>query len=221
MRFAERDGMYFLPHQAIEYDKLKSRAGGSIQLSVFIYDEASAIQWLRQELTKRPRRISEIQPDYMREQQAWSKHERSLELSSLLNSNFLRYDGDGPVPSQIHGYLSSNYKELRGLAKDNKFLVARSLDRWYVPDPSKQADLARLREKQLLSEFNDYRDSSARKIKIYRSEAVKLGFSHCWQKGEYATLVKVAQKLPQDALQEDLDLMMYYDNAMLRIGDDA
>ena len=221
MRFAERDGMYFLAHQAIEYDKIKSRANGIIQFNVFIFDEASAIQWLRQQLGSRPRRISEIQPDYMREQQSWSKHEQGLELLSLLTYNFLRYTGEGQVPSQIHSYLSSNYKDLRGLGKDSAALIEKALDRWYVPDTGKQADLQRLREKQLLNEFNDYRDIVARRIKTYRSEAVKAGFRDCWQKGDYTTLVKVARKLPQEALQEDLDLMMYYDNAIIRLGDDA
>ena len=29
----------------------------------------------------------------------------------MLEQNFLRYDGKGEVPSQIHSYLSSNFKE--------------------------------------------------------------------------------------------------------------
>ena len=41
------------------------------------------------------------------------------------------------VPSQIHSYLSSNFKELRNLAKDNPLLRVRAKDRWYVPDPNK------------------------------------------------------------------------------------
>ena len=33
---------------------------------------------------------------------------------------------------------------------------------------------------------------------------------------DYATIVSVAERLPESVLQEDADLLMYYDNAMLR-----
>src|SRR5712691_8667859 len=67
----------------------------------------------------------------------WQKHEKPLELSELLEENFLRYDGRGEVPSQIHSYLSTNFKELRNLPKDDPSLRAKARDRWYVPDPNK------------------------------------------------------------------------------------
>ena len=37
----------------------------------------------------------------------------------------------------------------------------------------------------------------------------------------YATIVKVATKLPEAVLQEDEKLLMYVDNAQTRLGDDA
>ena len=40
-------------------------------------------------------------------------------LSALLADNFLRYDGNGDVPSQIHTYLSSNFHDLRNLEKSD------------------------------------------------------------------------------------------------------
>jgi hypothetical protein len=57
------------------------------------------------------------------------------------------------VPSQIHSYLSTNFKDLRGLEKDDPRLKAKAKDRWYVPDPSKAQDLEQKREKALLKEF--------------------------------------------------------------------
>ena len=62
-----------------------------------------------------------------------------------------------PVPSQIHSYLSTNFKELRNLAKDDPALIAKAVDRWYVPDPSKQIDLEKLREKIAADEFENYK----------------------------------------------------------------
>ena len=34
----------------------------------------------------------------------------------------------------------------------------------------------------------------------------------------YAVIVAVARRLPERVLQEDADLLMYYDNAMIRMG---
>ncbi|MCX6656951.1 MAG: gamma-glutamyltransferase, partial [Candidatus Bathyarchaeota archaeon] len=45
--------------------------------------------------------------------------------------------------------------------------------RWYVADPSKQADLEKLREKSLLKEFDEYVESKQRKLKQFRTEAVR------------------------------------------------
>ena len=45
-RFAERDGMYFLPEQTAEYDRARLAAAGMAQLALFVSDEKSAFAWL-------------------------------------------------------------------------------------------------------------------------------------------------------------------------------
>ena len=47
-RFVERDGMYFLLEQVAEYDRTRMATGELIQMTMFVSDEASAIQWLCQ-----------------------------------------------------------------------------------------------------------------------------------------------------------------------------
>ena len=219
-RFPERDGMYFLPDQVTEYDRKRTTATQLRQLSFFVNDEHSAIQWIRQQLQDKPQSFQDLQPQFMRELQAWAKHEQTVELKVILEQNFLHYDGRGPVPSQIHSYLSSNFKDLRNLDKEDSRLIEKSQDRWYVPDPNKQADLDQIRERALLKEFEELKESSQRKIKQFRTEAVRAGFKACWQEKDYATIVKVASKLPEAVLQEDEKLLMYVDNAQTRIGDD-
>ena len=54
-RFPVRDGMYFLSDQAAEYDKKRITVKEILQLQLFVADEASAIQWLKQQLTQKPR----------------------------------------------------------------------------------------------------------------------------------------------------------------------
>lgn len=219
-RFPERDGMYFLSTQVAEYDRKRNVATELRQLSLFVTDEASAIQWVRRALQEKPRSFQDLQPAFMREIQNWARHEETVELKEILRQNCLHYDGSGPVPSQIHSYLSTNFKELRNLGKDDSSLVSKSVDRWYVPDPSKQIDLERLREKSLLAEFEIYKASTERKLRMFRSEAIRTGFKAAYDAQDYKTIVSVAAKLPENVLQEDEKLLMYYDVASMRLGDD-
>ena len=219
-RFPERDGMYFLSEQVAEYDKKRLKAKEIAQLQLFVTDESSAIQWLKQKLTQKPQSFQDIHPIFLKEIGGWQKHEKSLELSELLEQNFIKYDGEEDVPSQIHSYLSSNYKDLRNLEKNDLSLKAKAKDRWYVPDPNKAGDLEKLRERSLLKEFEEYRTSKQKRLKIFRLEAVRAGFKKVWQERDYSTIISVAQKIPEKILQEDPKLLMWYDQALTRSGED-
>ena len=216
-RFIERDGMFFLPDQVAEYDRKKMTTGELKQMAMFVSDEASAIQWLRQLIREKPQTFSDINPQFMQQLGGWSKNEAQLDLRELLNQNFLCYDGKGPVPEQIHAYLSTNWKELRNLPKDDPTLVAKARDRWYVPDPNKAGDLEKLREKALLKEFEEYKEVK-KKLKVFRLEAVRAGFKKAWQERDYAVIVAVADKIPNNVLEEDPKLLMWYDQAVTRMG---
>ncbi len=220
-RFSEREGMYFLPEQVAEYDKKRMTVREVLQLELFVTDESSAIQWLKQQIIKKPQTFQELHPQFLKEIGGWQKHEKPLELSELLEQSFLRYDGKGEVPNQIHSYLSTNFKELRNLPKDDERLRAKGKDRWYVPDPNKAGDLEKLRERSLLKEFEEYRASSQKRLKVFRLEAVRAGFKKAWQERDYATIITVARKVPENVLQEDPKLLMWYDQALTRSGEDA
>jgi len=183
-RFPERDGMYFLPPQAAEYDRRRLRAERVEQLALFVTDEKSAIQWLRRELDPATgsgrQTYQDLQPKFLRELHQ-ARHEALPELSEVLAQNFL---------------------------KDEQ-------DRWYVPDPARQEDLEKLRERSLLREFQEYAQGKGR-MRVFRTEAVRAGFKHAWHERDYRLIVKVAERLPQSVLQEDAGLLMYYDNALMR-----
>jgi 16S rRNA G966 N2-methylase RsmD len=244
-RFPERNGMYFLPDQAAEYDKKRMTVKEVLQLELFVVDETSAIQWLKQQLTKKPQTFQDLHSQFLREIGGWQKHEKLLELSDLLEENFLHYNGIGEVPSQIHSYLSTNFKELRNLSKDDPALRTKAKDRWYVPDPNKAGDLEKLRERTLLHEFWDYLppgykpaqpESQAgfipglekaapipagKKFRVIRMEAVRTGFKYCYQNRDYRTIIAVARRIPENILQEDQKLYMWYDLACTRSGEEA
>lgn len=218
-RYPKRDGMYFLGGQVSEYDRKRTTVAELRQLDLFVSDEASATQWVRQQLHSKPQTFQELQPLFMRQLQAWAKHEKMVELKELLDLNFFCYEGSGPVPSQIHSYLSTNYKSLRSLDKDDPELRAKAVDRWYVPDPKNEGDRQRARLRSLLKEFEAYRGSKSRRIKQFRTEAVRAGFKQCYDDREYQVIVDVAAKLPERVIQEDDKLLMYYDVATMRLGD--
>ena len=217
-RYPERDGMHFLQGQVSEYDRKRTTVGELRQLTLFVSDEASATRWIRQQLQTKPQSFQDLQPQFMQQLQSWDKHEKTIELKEILELNFFCYDGTGPVPSQIHRYLSTNFKALRNLEKEDSKLKEKAVDRWYVPNPLKEGDLEKLRTRTLLKEFEEYRTSTARKIKQFRTEAVRAGFQYCYVQQDYQTIVDVAAKLPEKVIQEDEKLLMYYDVATMRLG---
>ena len=233
-RFIERDGMYFLPDQVAEYDRKKMTSGAPQQLSMFVSDEASAIQWLRQLIKEKPQTFSDINPQFMQQLGGWSKNEAQLDLRELLNQNFLCYDGKGSIPAQIVSWMmkSSTLRELisaevrsakcekedsGALRTTHPALLREAENRWYVPDPNKAGDLEKLREKALLKEFEEYKEVK-KKLKAFRLEAVRAGFKKAWQERDYAIIVAVADKIPNNVLEEDPKLLMWYDQAVTRMG---
>jgi DNA modification methylase/predicted RNA-binding Zn-ribbon protein involved in translation (DUF1610 family) len=181
-RFPERDGMYFTPEQVAEYDAKRAQVAQVEQLSLFVSDEKSAVQWLRVELERAAQTYQDIQPKFLQELHQ-ARHEKLPELAQLLAENFLKDDQD----------------------------------RWYVPDPARGQDLEKLREKGLLKEFATYQESKG-KLKTFRTEAVRAGWKAAWAKRDYTTIIEVARRLPEEVLQEDPALLMYYDNAGMRSG---
>jgi hypothetical protein len=165
-------------------------------------------------------------------------------LSLLLGQNFLKYEGKGEVPSQVHSYLSTQFKDLRNLPKDSAQLQAKAKDRWYVPDPAKAVDVEAVRNKRLLQEFWDLcaetgisrptgpsaqrtlhlvtptsaKKTGRKKLKEVRTEAVRLGFKECFATKDYSTILAIAEHLPANVIGEDEQLQMMHDMAEMRTG---
>ncbi len=179
-RLLEREGMVFTAAQAAAYDKLRLQAERVEQLALFVTDESSARQWLRQELEHEPKTYGDLQPKFVQKLHQ-SKYEDLPELKVILEQAFLQDD--------------------KG--------------RWYVPDPERAADLEKLRQNALLREFNEYHKGKGR-LKVFRSEAIRAGFSNAWRERDYDVIVEIAERMPESVLQEDQQLLMYYHNASLR-----
>ena len=222
LRFSNRDGMVFLSEQVATYDRKRTQFAQAPQMELFVSDERSAIDWLTDFLRKRPSTYQEVHPEFTSQVGAgWKKHEERPELSALLDENFLRFDGNGDVPSQIHSYLSTNFKDLRGLEKEDPRLKAKAKDRWFVPDPNKAKDLEQKRERSLLKEFEAYKTATKRQLKESRLEVLRTGFKTAWASKDYKTIIGIAEKLPDETLQEDEKLLLWYDQALTRTEADA
>lgn len=186
-RFLKRDGMYFLSDQVNEYDMARSTMEvENIQFSLFVSDEKSAIGWLYQQL----------------DENSGNGRMTYAELQPKFMQELKAVDKREKMP-ELMEILEENF------LKDDD-------GKWYIPDLTKSGDLAKLREKNLLKEFQSYLESKG-KLKVFRSEAIRAGFSKLWKDKDYKSIVAVAERLPEQTIQEDPNLLMYYDISLSRV----
>ena len=184
--FLKRDNMYFLPDQVNEYDTAR------------IKTEVEQIQF-----------------------SLFVTNEKTA-ISWLYQQ--LDEQGDGPQTyAEIQPKFMQEVKsvdryeampELAVLLEEN--FLQDDKGRWYIPDVTKEGDVAKLREKKLWKEFEGYLNSKG-KLKSFRSEAIRVGFSRLWKDKNYQAIVDIAERLPESTIQEDPNLLMYYDISLGRV----
>src|SRR5439155_12612253 len=106
--------------------------------------------------------------------------------------------------------------ELLTILQEN--FVEDSKGKWSVPDTKNEIHLEQLRHRGLMKEFQQYADAKG-KLRVIRTEALRAGFKECWQRKDYTTIVQMAKRVPDGAIQEDSALLRYVDNASLMKGE--
>jgi DNA modification methylase len=132
---------------------------------------------------KQPQTASDLYPKWMKAISSIRKSDILPELKDILNESFIQ-------------------------EKDGK---------WRTPDPNEAKDREALRTKVLLKEFTGYvtaiNQPKAKKLKEVRVEALRAGFKNRWEQKDFKTIVTLGDKIPQNILLEDEQLLMYYDIA--------
>jgi len=107
--------------------------------------------------------------------------------------------------------------ELKDILEEN--FIEDETGHWHVPDLEKQIDLEKLKHKSLMKEFNLYKEMAQKpraRIKEVRVEAMREGFKQCFKDKDFATILMLGDKIPQNILTEDEVLLQYYDIAQMR-----
>lgn len=87
---------------------------------------------------------------------------------------------------------------------------------WRLPNINDDVDLEKLRTKALLKEYKIYLEVCRKprgKLKDVRVEAVRAGFKQCYTDKNFADIILVGDRIPQNLLTEDEILLRYYDFA--------
>ena len=184
--FLKRDNMYFLTDQINEYDSAR------------IKTDLESIQF-NLFVTNEKTAISWL---YQQLNQNLNGPQTYAEIQPKFMQEVKSVDRYEKIP------------ELATLLEEN-FLQDEN-GRWYIPDVTKEGDVAKLREKKLWKEFEGYMNSKG-KLKLFRSEAIRIGFSRLWKDKNYQAIVDIAERLPEQTIQEDANLLMYYDISLSRL----
>lgn len=185
-RFLKRDNMYFLHDQVNEYDTTR------------VTSEVENIQFALF-VTNEKTAISWL---YQQLSDEFGGPQTYGELQPKFMQEVKTVDRYESMP------------ELATLLEEN--FLQDEKGRWYIPDITKEGDLAKLREKNLWKEFEGYMNSKG-KLKLFRSEAIRVGFSRLWKEKNYQAIVNIAERLPEATIQEDANLLMYYDISLSRV----
>ena len=81
---------------------------------------------------------------------------------------------------------------------------------------TKKGNVDKSREKNLLKDFQSYLESKG-KLTLIRSKAIRVGFAKLWKEKNYEAIVALAKRLPEETIQEDQSLLMYYDISCSRV----
>lgn len=91
---------------------------------------------------------------------------------------------------------------------------------WRLANANDDVDLEKLRTKALLKEFKLYLEVCRKprgKLKDVRVEAVRAGFKQCYSEKNFADIILVGDRIPQNLLTEDEVLLQYYDIASSKV----
>lgn len=120
--------------------------------------------------------------------------------------------------SQITPKKGDKIPELKIILEEN--FIEDEDGRWRVPDPEKEADLEKIRNRRLAHEFDAIAELASKprsRIKDARLEALRYGFKEAYRAKDFNTIVNVAQHLPEALIMEDEELLRYYDIAITRV----
>ena len=107
--------------------------------------------------------------------------------------------------------------ELKTILEEN--FIEDEQGKWHVPDLEKAIDLEKLHHKSLMREFNLYKEQAQKpraRIREVRVESLREGFKECFKDKDFQTILLIADKIPQNILTEDEQLLQYYDIASMR-----
>jgi len=64
-----------------------------------------------------------------------------------------------------------------------------------------------------------YLEFKQKRLKVFRLEAIRAGFKKAWQERNDQIIIDIAHRISEIVLQEDPKLLMWYDQALTRLGE--
>lgn len=141
-------------------------------------------------------------------------------LKNHLRNNPQTYQQIQPLWMQAIGGVRKGciLPELRTILEEN--FIEEEGGKWRIPNYEEALDLAKLHHKSLMRQFKyivEMAQKPRARIKEANPEALREGFKQCFKDRDFATIMLVSEKIPQNMLTEDPDLLQYYDIAQMRV----
>ena len=178
--------MFFLKNQAAEYDKAQGIATEKGEQLRLVFDL----------IYSESDALLWLQERLKTRPQKYNEIMPDYRIANVANRK-------GEIPTELGTLLEENF-------------IQNNDDTWRVPDLNEAKDREALRNKSLMKEFDEYVTlaSGGKKLKEVRVESLRVGFKTNWERKDFKTILTVAEKIPNNILLEDEQLLMYYDIAL-------
>jgi hypothetical protein len=217
VRFREMDGMVFLPEQLVDYEKARARIPQVAQAELFVSDERSAIDWLTNFLlSAHPRDRKSTRSTSRRSARPSARATSFRSWTNCLRTT--SFSTTAPVTCQARSTATSRPTTRICAAS------TRAIRRWWrkpkiagmCPTQTRPRTWRRSARRPCSRSSRPTRRSRAARSRSLGWRCCVRGFRSAWANKDYTTIISVANKLPEETLQEDEKLLLWYDQALTR-----
>jgi len=156
------------------------------------------------------------------DRQGLSLSQREFEAESVSFLVCARAGIETSAAEYLSGYAKNN-ETIPAISFESVIKSATLIEKMSLDQLNLRADSELLKpeyqHRRSLQMFKNYKNLDVKDRQWFDPDVLYAGFKEAWQERDYATIITVGRKVPQEVIQENPKLLMWFDQAVTRSGD--